>query len=241
MTEEQNVVQTNNPEIALINPPYVSYKTFRNFIETLGVQGIPTHIDNSVMTTMSGTNKTLVIQALKYLGLIDEYGTTRELLRQLVNSQGEDRKKILQNVLKDAYDFLFENNFIANATQQKFHDKFTNFHMTGSTIQKSEIFFIQAAKDAELDISNYIKPTRTTKKPSSSGRKTPNNKQNKTTELQKPAESNDKPKDLPDVSLNTKIVDKMLEKFPQFDPTWSKEAQEDWLRAVNEFYQTIKN
>lgn len=240
MPKKQISVQNDDLEVGANKPPYVAYKTFRNFIETLKVNGVPNSIDRSVMPSMSGTNRTLILHALRYLNLIDNNGATQKQLNAFVYSEGEERKKILCDILQISYPFLFDKDFIKNATQNTYHNKFVGFDTTGSTIQKSEIFFLQAAKDAEIEVSSYIKPTKPSK--SDATRKSARPKQSKVEGIPNENEIGGK-KELPDQrnnGLDNKIVEKILDKFPQFNPEWSKEAQEDWLRAINEFYKTLK-
>ena len=67
-------------------PPYVPYRSFRNFIDTLK-QGIPARIDRSVMGTMSGALQSQLTTTLKYLDLIAPTGQPKEALAKLVNSE----------------------------------------------------------------------------------------------------------------------------------------------------------
>lgn len=240
MSKQVNDVQNGAAANVNEKPPYVSYKTFNNLLETLKANKVPQHIDKSIMPSMSGTNRTLVISTLKYLGLIDQDGQTREELHRLVNSEGEERKNLLRDILRKSYPELFEDDFIQSATQQKFHEKFTGYGMTGSTIAKAEIFFIQAAKEAELDISSYIKATRKPGRSPGAQRK-PSNEKPDITKEHASKENKNKGDDPLDMSLKRMITEKMLEKFPPFNPEWSKEAQEDWLKAIREFHATIKD
>src|SRR4030042_3837851 len=91
----------------LIIPPYVPFKTFQNFLDSLKV-GIPSRIDRSVISSFSGTVQSQLTGALKYLNLISENGLPSETLSRLVNSEGAERQKILRDILKKSYPFLFQ-------------------------------------------------------------------------------------------------------------------------------------
>ena len=68
--------------------PYVSYRTFRNFLELLK-EGLPSRIDRSVWgPRYSGTTGQQLMTALKSLNLINENGTPNNTLENLVNSNG---------------------------------------------------------------------------------------------------------------------------------------------------------
>src|SRR5438552_16595082 len=87
-------------------PPYIAYKTFRNFTDGLKVT-TPNRIDKSVMPSLSGANQSGLMIALKYLKLILDDGSTTSELTKLAKSQDSERKKILKDVLSSAYPFMF--------------------------------------------------------------------------------------------------------------------------------------
>ena len=69
-----------------IVPPYVSYRTFRNFLELLK-EGLPSRIDRSVWgPRYSGTTGQQLMTALKSLRLITDNGVPTQKLEELVNS-----------------------------------------------------------------------------------------------------------------------------------------------------------
>ena len=95
-------------DIPIMIPPYVSYRTFRNFLELLK-ESFPSRIDRSVWgPRYSGTSGQQLMTALKVLGLIDEKGVPYDILGQLVNGEGENRRVILRNVLVKTYAPIFE-------------------------------------------------------------------------------------------------------------------------------------
>ena len=61
-------------------PPYVAYRTFRNFLVQLEKQGLPGRIDRSVLSHKSGTVQSQLLLALEFLGLIpvDEIPVTAQ-------------------------------------------------------------------------------------------------------------------------------------------------------------------
>src|SRR5689334_844024 len=47
-------------------PPYVSFKTFDGFLEGLRTRGIPSRIDRSLMSNLSGASQSQLMVALRY-------------------------------------------------------------------------------------------------------------------------------------------------------------------------------
>ncbi len=86
-------------------PPYVSYRTFRNFVDGLQL-GIPSVIDRSYWgERFSGSNGTQLVTALRFLGLIDSNGTPLTRLTQLVSARGNQRSEVLNQIGYGAYNF----------------------------------------------------------------------------------------------------------------------------------------
>src|SRR5579862_1089145 len=87
-------------------PPYVAYKTFLNFVDSLK-KAIPSRIDRSVMHTMAGGTQSHLTHALRSMDLVNEDGFTKESFKRLIVSTEEERKKELSACLRVGYPFLF--------------------------------------------------------------------------------------------------------------------------------------
>ena len=83
--------------------PYVSYRTFRNFLELLK-EGLPSRIDRSVWgPRYSGTTGQQLMTALKSLRLISDNGVPTQKLEELVNSTGTQRQLKIKDILELKY------------------------------------------------------------------------------------------------------------------------------------------
>jgi hypothetical protein len=139
-------------------PPYTSYSTFNNFINGLQETGVPSRIDKSVIRTLSGSAQAALLSALKWLKLTDSVGTPTELLNQLVEAEGENKKKVLAEILTNSYPFASDSSFpLHKATGAQVEQKFRDFGITGSTVVKAVAFFIAAAKDANITLGPHVK------------------------------------------------------------------------------------
>lgn len=145
---------------AKIRPPYISFKTFKNFLNSFASrEEIPSHIDRSVLpSSMSGANQVGVMSALRFFGLISETGEPQEDFYNYVDAEGDEKKRVMGNILHAGYGFLFQGLDIERATTKGVIDKFKEVGMSGDTIRKAIIFFQFAAKDAGTKISSHIKP-----------------------------------------------------------------------------------
>jgi hypothetical protein len=211
-------------------PPYVSYRTFRNFIDRLQ-QRLPSRIDRSYWgDLLSGSTGTQLMAALRFLRLIDVNGKPTEQLKPLVMARGESRAQLLRDVASRAYDFVLDSSLdIESATyaqlEEVFHDA---FQLTDDVSRKCVKFFIALSDDAGLPISPFIlRRTRSIR--GAVGTKT----------LVKKGAGRTKrnaimPQAVDEIPDNNTWHIKLLDKFPNFDPSWNDQIKTKWFDAFDE-------
>jgi len=140
-------------------PPYVPYSTLFNFISDLHEHPLPSHIDKSMMTKMSGSGQSAMIAAFKSLKLVNSNSEPTEVLKNLVESPPDEYEKILAEIVKSTYSFLFTNDFdIKSTTSKQVETKFRDFvGASGSTLTKCITFFLAAAQAAKIPVSPHVK------------------------------------------------------------------------------------
>lgn len=139
-------------------PPYVPWRTFTNFVEGLKATGVPTHIDKSVMKSMSGGMQSWLLSSLRAMGLINESNIPSEMLRRLVSVDIDKRMPVYKDILKTTYGFLSNGTFdIALTTPTQLDKALQDAGVTGSTIAKSRAFFLSFCKVAGVDVSPHLK------------------------------------------------------------------------------------
>ena len=161
-----------NNDIEKRSAPYASYRGYNSFINGLRDTIVPNRIDRSVFGSMSGGQAYSIIAALKSLNLIDENGKPHDSLTRLVESEGHERKKVLQQVLNSAFPSLWDGSIdLASATSGQFDEHIrSRFGAKGSTVDKVASFLIAAAADAGISLSPHLKK-RKPSAPSASSRK----------------------------------------------------------------------
>lgn len=138
-------------------PPYLPYRTFRNFIDGLRV-GIPGKIDRSMLRSFSGVTQSMLISTLRYFKLITADGTPTETLSKLVQAEPVDRQRLLRDLLSAVYPFMFGRGInLQNATPDMVRKEFAKAGVTGDTVRKAVVFFLAAAQDADVPLSQYLK------------------------------------------------------------------------------------
>ena len=211
-------------------PPYVSYRTFHNFIERLQ-QRMPSRIDRSYWgDILSGSTGTQLMAALRFLNLIDANGKPMESLKPLVSARGEQRAKLLQGIAGDAFAFVLKSSIdLESATYSQLVEVFRNtFQVTDDVSRKCVKFFIALANDAGMDVSPFI-TRRTRGTHSAAGTKAVSKKaENRTNRNAVVPQGRD---EIPNFASWNGML---LSKFPNFDPSWPDDIKMKWFAAFDE-------
>jgi hypothetical protein len=211
-------------------PPYVSYRTFRNFLERLQ-QRVPSRIDRSYWgDILSGSTGTQLMAALRFLDLIDANGKPTEHLRPLVMARGDSRAKLLRELTAGAYDFVVNGSLdLESATYAQLGEIFNNtFQMTDDVSRKCVKFFIALSGEAGMPLSPFI-TRRTRAARSVTGTKKPARKPTGRTNRNALV-----PQVTEEIPENLSWHSMLLSKFPDFDPSWSEEIKVKWFSAFDE-------
>jgi len=204
-------------------PPYISYRTFLNFIDGLQ-QRMPARIDRSYWGDMlSGSTGTQLMAALRFLDLIDAGGRPTERLRPLVSAKGEQRRELFREIISEAFGFVLQGSFDPqSATYAQLQELFNDtFQLTADVSRKCIKFFIGLASDAGISLSPFI-----TKR----FRSTYTSTGTRTTTKRTGARTN---RNLMIPHRIEEIPDGLLAKFPTFDPSWSDEVKLKWFEAFD--------
>ena len=96
---------------------------------------------------------------------------------------------------------------------------------------KCEAFFIKAAKDSGIELSQYI-VARTHGNSRSSNLK---NKSSLPKQIENPTVKNN----ISEIHLI--IVERILDKYPEFDPNWNPEVQSKWMDGMIKLYDNLSS
>jgi hypothetical protein len=142
-------------------PPYVSYSTFRGFLSRLKETVVPAVIDNSAMGAgMAGGTRSHLRATLGSLRLVDDESRPTEALRALVEALDTDEwPQALQKHLIPAYRSILNGlGDLATATHRQLEVQFrAQAGASGQVLVKGIRFFLQAAREADMEISPHIK------------------------------------------------------------------------------------
>jgi len=214
-------------------PPYVSYRTFLNFIGRLQ-QGIPARIDRSYWgDKWSGSTGTQLMAALRFLGLVDNDGVPTSRLRQLVSARGAQRMELLKQITSEAFGFLFQESFdLQTATyaqlEEALHDK---YELTGNIARKCINFYIRLANDAGIPLAPFVIKKSKTVRATAGTKKTLKKGLLGTTRTKNNLAIQQIVGEIPNRISWDEII---MKKFPTFDPNWSDEVKLKWFDALDE-------
>ncbi len=209
-------------------PPYVSYRTFLNFIEGLQ-QTMPARIDRSYWgDRLSGSTGTQLVTALRFLDLIDMNGFPTVKLRQLVVSKGSQRAELLKQITRESYGFFFSSQADPQAAtyaqlEEAFHD---NYQIASDVARKCIKFFIELASDGGMKLSPFVTKKTRNARPSTAVKKSARSP-NKKSGTEIPQQTGIIPSG---IGLDRLLIDK----FPGFDPSWPDEVKLKWFTAFDE-------
>ncbi len=218
------------------SPPYVSYRTFRNFIDELQHR-MPARIDRSYWgERLSGSTGVQLVAALRFLGLVDTEGVPTQRLKELVAARGAQRAQLLKNIAFEAFDFVLKGTLSPEtATYAQLQEVFqNNFQLTGDVNRKCLKFFVALAGEAEIPLSPFI--ARKLRTRAVSGTK-PAIKKTKDRTIKNsiiPSQM----ASMPNISAWNGML---LEKFPVFDPSWSDEVKLKWFEAFDALLARERN
>jgi len=227
------ITNNNQRQEKLRVPPYVSFKSFNNFLTKIHENGLPHALDRSYWGNwLSGSLGLGMMSTLRFLNLIDEKNVPKEDLKKLIDSMESDPKPILKKIIENAYSPVFEEltNDLSKATPAQLELKFKSQGASGEVIRKCMAFFTVAAKEVGITLSPIVyKRTRT---------KTTTIKAKPKTRKNGTKKENDYREDIPNEQDSLK--EKLLEKFPEFNPEWDAEVQKKWFEAFDNIMERMK-
>lgn len=216
--------------------PYVGFPSFKNMVGGFRQHVTPSRIDRSVLSNFSGIVGSQLLQALRFFGHIDGQGKPTEHLPRLIEAFGsEEWASTLEAELKRAYAPIFELD-LKTASPAQFTETFrAAYPAEGDTLRKALTFFLSAARDAQISVNTYIMKNKKprsgngTKKPKAAQTSTPRDK-----------DADGKPKDDrrdPGGTSGEDFRRELLNKFPDFDPSWNETLKAEWFKGFDQFMQ----
>ncbi len=222
----------------IATPPYVSYRTFTTFLESMR-QAIPNRLDKSAFPTMSGGTYNQLMPALRYLKLVDANDRPTDALIELTNlADPEARRKEWAEILRGAYHYILDDaDFnLESITPRQLSDRFRENGAAGDTVRKCERFFISAAQDAGIRLGPFLLASaRSTEKKFVQQERAARPRRLKGSSKRRMTDGGTTPE-----APSGLVLKELIAKLPNFDPTWPKETQANYLAFTEKVMRFAK-
>ncbi|MFC1944180.1 DUF5343 domain-containing protein [Chloroflexota bacterium] len=225
------MVRQYNSNKRELSPPYAPWSEMEKVLKRL--RGFrPPCVDIAFLQThrIAPRNERAVINALKFLGIIDADGVPTELLARLKGGDSEYREN-LAAIVKSAYADLFARVDIQDADVQTLRSYFMTQKVGQSVVPKCTRFLIGIAREADMELSLDLNESQPSDRPRALRQESPQVKIVGRGEQPRRAvrgshSSNARRgvRDHSTILLEAKL--KLVEKLPNFDSSWQPEAIE---------------
>lgn len=216
-----------DPEEALGKdiPPYLSPTTFLNFVDAHR-RTLPTRIDRSMMSNLSGGDQVKILRGLRFFQLIDDDGHPTDSFKRLDSLEGEQYSSAWGTLLRHAYPDVFESIDLEKATQAQIEERFREEGIKGDTVRKAVAFFIGMARTAGIILSPYFKGV---KKRGPTGPRAPRKARRPTARDREEAKTSEA---APMESRLHPAVQAWIDEMPGRDEPWTEDDFADWLKIL---------
>lgn len=140
---------------------YVAFGTFNNAMNSLA-QGIPSSVDRSAFSGLSGGVQTQLLSAMKFLGLITDDDKPTPALHAVAVADENKRKEKLKEILQKRYSSIFAMDLMKATPQLLLNKLGDEYGVTGDTRDKAMRFLLAALAYVGIPVSRFFKIPGTT-------------------------------------------------------------------------------
>lgn len=225
----EQIEETGEAAGAVRTPPYISFQTFLTFLKELKTNGLPPQIDKSVMAKMSFGQQNQMKMALRSLSLMEADKPTARLraLVDALETPGFD--DLMLELMRETYPYVFALDLM-EATPTMFADAFKVTGAKEDVLRKCRTFFLHAAKKVGLPLGQRLLTGSIPRTPSNGGKRKPKKAKATEQEQQQDADTGAR-------NGAGAMMEKLLDKFPPFDPKWPDEIKAKWFAGFDQFMQ----
>lgn len=153
--------EAKKPEVMVdeetLKPPYGNTAWYETFFEKIRSRDFD-KFDREIieLNIIKGPNATMFFKGLRFLGLVEKDAKTTEKFKSL-RRFGDDFKKNLNKVVKDAYSLLFSKVIIESAKPDTLLSFFAEYYGYGeATAEQARKIFIYLCKQSDIPLSKEL-------------------------------------------------------------------------------------
>ena len=156
---------TDDKKLLKKSTTYIPLKTLTGFIERLSATVVPSIIDGSLLSTMSGSMKSQLMSALRFMGLIKINGAVNEKLKKLVDAYNTDTwKTTFAEIINESYAEVIGDVNLSTGTAQQLNEAFRlRGGVDGQMLEKAVRFYLAALAECDIKVSPHFTAKRARK------------------------------------------------------------------------------
>jgi hypothetical protein len=235
MDNETKIDPEGIPGGKMRTPPYVSWRTFLTLLSEFKTNGLPPQVDRSVLKRFAGGMQGQLLLALRSLDLIDAENKPKPKLKGIVDAYETDAfQGEMRTIMSATYPYVFRLDLMS-ATPTMFADAFKdNTDAKEDVLRKCRTFFLHAAKELGIPLGPRIEKATFPRAKSNGVKRTkPKGKPDEAGGVGDTGNATP-PGNNPNNGQAT-VVEKLLGKFPDFDPAWPDEIKKQWFEGFQRF------
>lgn len=155
MTEETMASAMTGDETSAKAVAYMSFPSFRGYVDRFRDQGIPNVLDRSFFGNQSGSLTAQVRGTFRALGLIDDDYRPTDLLRKVAAASDDERILLLRSITESKYEDAIALGL--QATSGQLSEVFRSRGISGATVQKAITFYLGLTEYVGIETSPFLK------------------------------------------------------------------------------------
>lgn len=237
MDTETKIDPETIPGGKMRTPPYVSWRTFLTLLSEFKTNGLPPQVDRSVLKRFAGGMQGQLLLALRSLDLIDAENKPKPRLKGIVDAYETDAfQGEMRAIMSSTYPYVFKLDLMS-ATPTMFADAFKdNTDAKEDVLRKCRTFFLHAAKELGIPLGPRIEKA-TFPRAKGNGVKRAKPVPKGKAEEASASDVGGAASTNTGQTGQTNVVDKLLGKFPDFDPAWPDEIKKQWFDGFQRFME----
>ncbi|MEE9198620.1 MAG: DUF5343 domain-containing protein [Dehalococcoidia bacterium] len=219
-------------------PPYAPHSAWRRLIDGLRAS-VPKRVDQSYFGKyrFDQSTRSMLLNALRFLGMVDRDGYATEELKTLVKRQGEEYSRGLRVLVQRSYGPLLADTDLTTATPDLLRERFRAEGARGDVARKCASFLVALASDAGIPLSPHIRRRRRQPRGQSiaqGARRSPG-----ASAVKRPAVAGRPSRSAIPEGSRSSLAALVADKFPNFDPEWDRETVERWRESFRQLLETV--